>query len=276
MTHITRRRLLKGATTVAAARAFGSLAVLEPANMSAQSRPSATAAGVKALVYDVFGTCVDWRTGVARDAERILKPLGYKIDWLAFADAWRALYQPSMEEVRSGRQPFVTLDILHRRMLDQIRPKFGLEKLANQVADDLNLAWHRLDTWPDTVPGFVRLKRKFILAPCSNGNIALMVDIARRNSIPWDAILGSELARDFKPKPAVYLMTAAALNLHPNEVMMVAAHSDDLRQAASNGLRTAHVARPGENGPGTGESAPRVPVDFAAKNMEDLASQLGV
>jgi len=276
MTHITRRRLLKGATTVAAARAFGSLAVLEPAKVSAQSKPSATAAGVKALVYDVFGTCVDWRTGVARDAERILKPLGYKIDWLAFADAWRALYQPSMEEVRSGRQPFVTLDILHRRMLDQIRPKFGLEKLANQVADDLNLAWHRLDTWPDTVPGFVRLKRKFILAPCSNGNIALMVDIARRNSIPWDAILGSELARDFKPKPAVYLMTAAALNLHPNEVMMVAAHSDDLRQAASNGLRTAHVARPGENGPGTGESAPRVPVDFAAKNMEDLASQLGV
>ena len=276
MTHITRRRLLKGATTVAAARAFGSLAVLEPAKVSAQPKPSATAAGVKALVYDVFGTCVDWRTGVARDAERILKPLGYKIDWLAFADAWRALYQPSMEEVRSGRQPFVTLDILHRRMLDQIRPKFGLEKLANQVADDLNLAWHRLDTWPDTVPGFVRLKRKFILAPCSNGNIALMVDIARRNSIPWDAILGSEIARDFKPKPAVYLMTAAALNLQPHEVMMVAAHSDDLRQAASNGLRTAHVARPGENGPGTGESAPRVPVDFAAKSMEDLASQLGV
>ena len=275
MTNITRRRLLEGATTVAAARAFGSLAVLEPAKGSAQSRPSATAAGVKALVYDVFGTCVDWRNGVARDAERILKPLGYKIDWLAFADAWRALYQPSMEEVRSGRQPFVTLDILHRRMLDQIRPKFGLEKLANQVADDLNLAWHRLDTWPDTVPGFVRLKRKFILAPCSNGNIALMVDIARRNKIPWDAILGSEIARDFKPKPAVYLMTAAALNLQPNEVMMVAAHSDDLRQAASNGLRTAHVARPGENGPGTGESAPRVPVDFAAKSMEDLASQLG-
>ena len=213
---------------------------------------------------------------MARDAERILKPLGYKIDWLAFADAWRALYQPSMEEVRSGREPFVKLDILHRRMLDQIRPKFGLEKLDNQVADDLNLAWHRLDTWPDTVPGFVRLKRKFILAPCSNGNIALMVDIARRNNIPWDAILGSEIARDFKPKPAVYLMTAAALNLQPNEVMMVAAHSDDLRQAASNGLRTAHVARPGENGPGTGESAPRVPVDFAAKNMEDLARQLGV
>jgi 2-haloacid dehalogenase len=276
MTHITRRRLLTGATTVAAAGAFGTLAVFDPAKVSAQPKPGATAAGVKALVYDVFGTCVDWRNGVARDAERILKPLGYKIDWLAFADAWRALYQPSMEEVRSGREPFVKLDVLHRRMLDQIKPKFGLEKLTNQVADDLNLAWHRLDTWPDTVPGFVRLKRRFILAPCSNGNIALMVDIARRNNIPWDAILGSEIARDFKPKPAVYLMTAAALNLQPHEVMMVAAHSDDLRQAASNGLRTAHVARPGENGPGTGESAPRVPVDFAAKSMEDLASQLGV
>jgi 2-haloacid dehalogenase len=276
MKNVTRRRLLEGATTIAAAGAFGSLAVLDSAQVFAQPKPDATVGGVKALVYDVFGTCVDWRNGVARDAERILKPLGYQIDWLAFADAWRALYQPSMEEVRSGREPFVKLDVLHRRMLDQIRPKFGLEKLDNRVADDLNLAWHRLDTWPDTVPGFVRLKRKFILAPCSNGNIALMVDIARRNNIPWDAILGSEIARDFKPKPAVYLMTAAALNLQPPEVMMVAAHSDDLRQAASNGLRTAHVARPGENGPGTGESTPRVPVDFAATSMEDLASQLGV
>jgi 2-haloacid dehalogenase len=276
MTNITRRGLLKGASAVVTAGAFVTPAVFAPTKVFAQAKPGAKADGIKALVYDVFGTCVDWRNGVARDAERILKPLGYKIDWLAFADAWRALYQPSMEEVRSGRQPFVKLDILHRRMLDQIRPKFGLEKLDKKVADDLNLAWHRLDTWPDVVPGFVRLKRKFMLAPCSNGNIALMVDIARRNNIPWDAILGSEIARDFKPKPAVYLMTAAALNLQPNEVMMVAAHSDDLRQAASNGLRAAHIARPGENGPGTGESAPRVPVDFAAKSMEDLASQLGV
>jgi 2-haloacid dehalogenase len=275
MTSITRRDLLKSATAVAAADAFVAGAAFAPTEVLAQPKPGASADGVKALVYDVFGTCVDWRNGVARDAERILKPLGYTIDWLAFADAWRALYQPSMEEVRSGRQPFVKLDVLHRRMLDQIGPKFGLDKLDNKVADDLNLAWHRLDAWPDVVPGFVRLKRKFMLAPCSNGNIALMVDIARRNNIPWDAILGSEIARDFKPKPAVYLMTAAALNLQPNEVMMVAAHSDDLRSAASNGLRTAHVARPGENGPGTGESAPRVPVDFAAKSMEDLASQLG-
>jgi 2-haloacid dehalogenase len=271
---MTRRNMLKGATAAAA----GALAArtLDSIDLAAQARPGASAAGVKALVYDVFGTCVDWRNGVARDAERILKPLGYNLDWLAFATAWRALYQPSMEEVRSGRQPYVKLDVLHRRMLDQIRPKFGLEKLDAKVADDLNLAWHRLDTWPDVIPGFVRLKKKFMLAPCSNGNIALMVDIARRNNIPWDAILGSEIAHAYKPTPAVYLMTAAALNLQPGEVMMVAAHSDDLRSAASNGLRTAHVARPGENGPGTGETAPRVPVDFAAKSMEDLATQLGV
>jgi len=276
MTTYSRRSIIRGATAFAVGGAFGMRAALSPTRVLAQAKLGASAAGVKALVYDVFGTCTDWRNGVARDAERILKPLGYNIDWHVFADAWRALYQPYMEEVRSGRRPFEKLDILHRRMLDQIRPKFGLEKLDDKVADDLNLAWHRIDTWPDVVPGFRRLQTKYLLAPCSNGNIALMVDIARRNHFSWDAVLGSEIARDFKPKPAVYLMTAAALNLKPDEVMMCAAHSDDLRSAASNGLRTAHIARPGENGPGTGELAPNVPVDFAAKNMEDLAARLGL
>jgi 2-haloacid dehalogenase len=232
-----------------------------------------TASTVKALVFDVFGTVVDWRNGVARDAERILKPLGYNLDWIAFADAWRALYDPTMEKVRSGQEPFVKLDVLHRRMLDQIRPKFGLQKLDDKTADDLNLAWHRLDVWPDVKGGFARLSRKYMLAPCSNGNIALMADIARRNAIRFDAILGSEIARDFKPKPRVYLATVEALNLTPAQVMMVAAHSDDLRSAASNGLRTAHVARPQER-PGA-ETGPKVPVDFAAKSMEDLADKLG-
>jgi len=276
MTDITRRAAIQGTTAFVVATAVAGGELLASPMAAAQPKPRATPDGIKALVYDVFGTCVDWRNGVARDAQRILKPLGYDIDWLAFADAWRALYQPTMEEVRSGRQPFVKLDVLHRRMLEQIKPTFGLEKLDDKIADDLNLAWHRLDAWPDCVPGLVRLKRKFILAPCSNGNIALMVDIARRNGIPWDAILGSEIARDFKPKPAVYSMSAAALDLRPEEVMMCAAHSDDLRSAAQSGLRTAHIARPGENGPGTGESAPRVPVDFAAKDMGDLARQLGV
>jgi len=275
MSNFSRRDMLQNATMAAAAGVIATRAAFAPSQALAQAKPGATADGVKALVYDVFGTCVDWRNGVARDAERILKPLGYKLDWIAFADAWRALYQPTMEEVRSGRQPFVKLDILHRRMLDKIRPRFGLEKLDDKVAADLNLAWHRLDAWPDVPPGFARLHKRFILAPCSNGNIALMVDIARRNALPWDTILGSEIARDFKPKPQVYLASAEALNLRPNEVMMVAAHSDDLHSAASNGLRTAHVARPQEN-PGISETAPRTQVDFAARSMEDLASQLGV
>jgi len=139
---------------------------------------------------------------------------------------------------------------------------------------DLNLAWHRLDAWPDVPAGFARLHKKFILAPCSNGNIALMADIGRRNALPWDAILGSEIARDFKPKPRVYLASIEALNLTPPQVMMVAAHSDDLKSAASNGMRTAHVARPQEN-PGISETAPRTKVDFAATSMIDLADKLG-
>jgi 2-haloacid dehalogenase len=270
MSILSRRMMFQGATVLTVSGLTARYA--GPAN--AQSVTAVD--GVKSLIFDVFGTLVDWRNGVAREAERILEPLGYDIDWLAFADAWRALYQPSMREVRDGREPWVKLDTLHRRMLDQIKPTFGLESLDDQAADELNLAWHRLDAWPDIVPGLERLRRKYLLAPCSNGNISIMVDLARRNGIEWDAILGSEIARDFKPKPEVYLMSAAALNLRPDQVMMVAAHSGDLSAAAVNGLRTGHVGRPGESGPGTGESVPSVDVDVIATDMEDLAAQLGV
>jgi 2-haloacid dehalogenase len=230
---------------------------------------------VKALFFDVFGTVVDWRTGVARDAERILAPLGHKLDWLAFADAWRDQYQPAMEEVRAGRIPFCKLDVLHRHNLDRIRPRFGLAELADDVARDLNLAWHRLDGWPDAMPGLARLKRQFKLAPVSNGNISLMVDLARRNAFPWDAILGAEVAGDYKPKPRVYLASCYAFDLPPGDCMMVAAHTNDLQAAAKQGLRTAHIARPNERGPGTGEAAPKAPVDIAASSLEDLAGKLG-
>ena len=229
----------------------------------------------KALFFDVFGTCVDWRTGVAREAERILKPRGVMLNWLEFADSWRSLYQPSMDEVRSGRRQFVKLDVLHREMLDKTLAKFNVKGVPSDVLADLNLAWHRLDAWPDVPRGFARLGAKFLLAPCSNGNIALMADVARRNKLRWDAILGSDIARDYKPKPNVYLAAADAFNLTPGECMMVAAHSADLGSAAGQGLRTAHVARPNENGPGTGESAPSVRVDYAASSMEDLATKLG-
>jgi 2-haloacid dehalogenase len=231
---------------------------------------------VQALFFDVFGTLMDWRTSIAREAQVALAPLGYKLDWIAFADAWRGEYQPAMEEVRSGKLPFSKLDVLHRRNLERILPRFDVKGLDEAALHDLNLAWHRLEAWPDVSAGMNRLKTRFKLAPCSNGNIALMVDLARRNDIPWDAILGSEIASDFKPKPVVYLASCEALNLAPAECMMVAAHSNDLKAAATLGLRTAHIARPDEYGPATGEPGPTVPVDFAATDLNDLAKQLGV
>ena len=234
------------------------------------------ATSVKALFYDVFGTLMDWRTSIARESEAILAPLGHSIDWLAFADAWRGEYQPSMEEVRAGRLPFCKLDVLHRRNLERILPRFKIDPLPEDTMRHFNLAWHRLDAWPDVSAGLKRLRRTFWLAPCSNGNISLMVDLARRNDLPWDTILGSEIAGDFKPKPRVYLASAEAFDLVPEACMMVAAHSRDLAAAAALGLRTAHIARVSEYGPGTGEAGPTVPVDYAAKSLEDLATQLGV
>ncbi len=230
---------------------------------------------VKALLFDVFGTLVDWRTSIAREAEAMLAPRGHALDGLAFADAWRGEYQGAMEEVRSGRLSFCKLDVLHRRNLDLIAPRFGVDSLGEEDRRHLNLAWHRLDAWPDVPPGLARLRRHYLLAPLSNGNISLMIDLARRNNFPWDAILGAEVAGDYKPKPRVYLGAAAALDLAPDECLMVAAHSSDLKAAAALGLRTAHIARPNEAGPGRGEKAPTVTVDIAAKNLDDLSSQLG-
>lgn len=230
---------------------------------------------VKALFFDVFGTLVDWRSGVAREAEAILKPRGRDLDGPVFADAWRDEYQPAMEEVRAGRIPFCKLDALHRRNLERILPRFGVTDLDEADLHALTLAWHRLDAWADVPPGLERLRRKVLVAPVSNGNISLMVDLARRNGLCWDAILGAEVAGDYKPKPHVYRAACAAFDLDPGECMMAAAHSWDLAAAAACGLRTAHVARPDEKGPGRGETAPSVSVDIAAKNLLDLAAQLG-
>jgi 2-haloacid dehalogenase len=230
----------------------------------------------KALLFDVFGTLVDWRNSIARESEHILKPLGVSIDWLAFADAWRGEYQGAMDQVRDGHIPFCKLDVLHRRNLDRILPRFNISGIAEPALQYLNLAWHRLDAWPDVAPGMALLRRRHLLAPCSNGNISLMVDLARRNGIHWDAILGSEIAGDYKPKPRVYLASCAAFDLAPGECMMVAAHSKDLQHAAACGLQTAHIARPNEHGAGKGEPAPKVPVDYTASSLEHLAQQLGV
>jgi len=230
---------------------------------------------VKALFFDVFGTLVDWRMGVAREAERLLASLGHALDWPAFADAWRREYQPAMEEVRAGRIPFCKLDALHRHNLERILPRFGVKDAPDSTLAVLNLAWHRLDAWPDVSAGLNRLKSKFLIAPVSNGNISLMVDLARRNGIAWDGILGAEVAGDYKPKPRVYLAACEAFDLSPGDCVMVAAHSNDLAAAAACGLRTAHIARPDEAGQGKGEAAPKIKVDFVARSIEDLADQLG-
>jgi 2-haloacid dehalogenase len=230
---------------------------------------------VKALFYDVFGTLTDSRTSIAREAEAMLKPKGYALDWLAFADAWRGQYQPALEEVRSGRRPYCKLDILHRENLETVLQRFGVTGLSEDEKHALNLGWHRLDAWPGVPEGLARLKKKFWLAPLSNGNISIMVDLARRNNFPWDAILGADIAQDFKPKPRVYLAAAAAFDLQPQQCMLVAAHSSDLAAAAAQGLRTAHLARPNEQGQGRGEAAPSVPVDYPVKSLVELAEKLG-
>lgn len=231
--------------------------------------------GLRALFFDVFGTLVDWRTSIAREAAAILRPQGITLDWDAFADAWRGEYQPGMEEVRSGAIPFSKLDVLHRRNLERFLPRLGITGLSEATLRDLTLAWHRLDAWPEVPAALARLKTKFLIAPVSNGNISLMADLARRNELPWDAILGAEIAGDYKPKPRVYLAACEAFDLEPSQCMMVAAHSNDLSAAAACGLRTAHIARPNEHGLSKGEGAPTVPVDFAAKDLAELVSQLG-
>ncbi len=229
---------------------------------------------IKALLFDVFGTLVDWRASVVRQARELLSPLGVAIDWEAFADAWHSHYRPAMDEVRSGRVAFTTLDVLHRRNLELVLKAFGLDTLDDPVRAELARVWHHLDAWPDTGPGLARLRPRYRLAPCSNGNIAIMVDVARRNGFIWDAILGAEVARAYKPTASVYLTAAAAFDCAPEQAMMVAAHSYDLAAAAAAGLRTAFIARPDEYGPGTGERAANVPVDLAASSLTALADRL--
>ena len=230
----------------------------------------------QALLFDVFGTCVDWRSSVAREGEALGRKLGVSgVDWLAVADAWRAQYQPQMETVRAGKRPWTTLDVLHREALDTVLPAFGLDDVSDTDRDDFTLAWHRLDPWPDVVEGLTRLKTRHIIAPNSNGHIALLVNMARHAGLPWDAILGAEIARAYKPQPEVYLRSAEALGLAPSAVMMVAAHNSDLLAAAACGLQTAFVPRPTEHGPGqTSDLAPEHDFDLVARDFIDIASQL--
>jgi 2-haloacid dehalogenase len=234
-------------------------------------------ASISALTFDVFGTVVDWRTSIIREGEAFGRPRRLSVDWAKFADAWRGLYQPAMEEVRSGRRPWAKLDELHRESLVRLLGDFGIPDVSPAEIDHLNYAWHRLDPWPDVVAGLTRLKRRFTLATLSNGNIALMVDMARRAGLPWDAVLGAEVARAYKPTPEAYLRSAEALGLRPEQCLMVAAHPADLAAAARCGLRTAYVPRPLEFGPGRAGSAPEPgqPFDVVAGDFVELAERLG-
>ena len=234
----------------------------------------------RALTFDVFGTVVDWRTSVAREGRAFGERHGIEADWERFADDWRGLYQPSMSRVRDGERPWAPLDDLHRESLCTLLGGLGVAigdgGVSDDAVDELNRAWHRLDPWPDVALGLTRLKRRFVLATLSNGNVALLVNMAKRAGLPWDAVLGAEVARRYKPQPEAYLTTARMLGFAPEECMMVAAHNDDLRAAAALGFRTAFVGRPDEHGPGqTRDLRAEDDFDIVADDFIGLAEALG-
>lgn len=232
---------------------------------------------VSALVFDTFGTLVDWRGSLIEELSQFGAARGIRIDWAAFTDAWRAGYQPAMEPIRKGERGFTKLDILHRETLDRLVREFGITGLSEADLDHLNRGWHRLKPWPDVVPGLTRLKKKFIIGPLSNGNSSLLLNMAKNAGMPWDTVLGSDALRAYKPMPEAYLGMAAFLDLPPDRVMLVAAHNGDLAAARKCGLRTGFMSRPREYGP-------HQKIDFSATeawdvigtDLRDIARQLGV
>jgi 2-haloacid dehalogenase len=230
----------------------------------------------RALAFDVFGTVVDWRGSIIREGEAFGRERGLQVDWAGLADAWRAGYQPAMARVRSGELPWTRIDDLHRMILESLLPRFGLSALSEADRVYLNRVWHRLDPWPDSVEGLSRLKRRHVIVTLSNGNVSLLTSMAKRAGLPWDCIFSAETFHHYKPDPETYLGAARLLDLTPAEVMMVAAHKDDLRSAARCGLRTAFVRRPLEFGPGSNpDLAPEEGLDVVADDFLDLAWQLG-
>jgi 2-haloacid dehalogenase len=272
----SRRQFLQVGAAAMAGGGFAPRRMHAAAGSQSSSRSNAQAPSVKALVFDVFGTVVDWRTSVTQEVEALAKRKNLTVDGAKFADAWRGGYGPSMNRVRTGEMPWTRLDGLHRIILDKILIDFGITGLSEAETDALNRAWHRLRPWPDAVAGLTRLKKRFIIAPLSNGNIALMTNMAKHSGLPWDCILGAELVRHYKPDPVVYQSAADFLDLKRDEVMMVAAHLGDLRAAKKEGLRTAFVTRPLEYGPnGKPDLKADGSADMSATDFNDLARQLG-
>ena len=232
---------------------------------------------VKALVFDVFGTVVDWRSSITREGEKLAKRKGItNVDWEEFADAWRGGYGPSMNLVRTGKLPWTRIDDLHRMVLDELLEKHGIEGLTEDEKVDFNKAWHRLDGWPDSPAGLTRLKTKYVIGTLSNGNVALLTNMAKHAGLPWDCILSAELAKHYKPDPETYLMAADILGLEPPQVMMSAAHKGDLKAARAQGLKTAFIPRPGEHGPRREiDTSPEDWIDVVATDFNDLAAKMG-
>jgi 2-haloacid dehalogenase len=230
-----------------------------------------------AIVFDTFGTVVDWRGSLIADLTAFGKQRGIAADWPALIDAWRASYHPSMDRVRKGELPWTKLDDLHRAALDKLVAEFGIKGLTEQDLVHINLGWHRLNGWPDSVPGLTRLKTRYVIGPLSNGNVSLLTYMAKHAGLPWDMVFGSDLFRHFKPDPETYLGVAKMMDLAPDQVMMAAAHNGDLGNARKCGLMTAFFARPNEYGPNQKRDfSAEHEWDFVAQDIEDLATQLGV
>jgi 2-haloacid dehalogenase len=250
-------------------------ALLQQRTGAAQPRPAAPAPA-QILVFDTFGTVVDWRSSVIAEGEQVGRAKGIKIDWAAFADAWRGGYGPSMNRVRQGELPWTKLDVLHRIVLDDLLTRFGIAGLTEDEKSHFNRAWHRLQPWPDSVAGLTRLRKRFVIAPLSNGNLSLLTNMAKHANLPWDCILSTELVRHYKPDKETYLMPAEFFDVKPGDVIMVAAHMGDLQAAQALGLKTAYVHRPLEYGAGKATAPPSEGrFDFLTKDFQDLATQLG-
>jgi 2-haloacid dehalogenase len=232
-------------------------------------------ASVKALTFDIFGTVVDWRGTIIDEGAELNRERGLQVDWAAFADAWRGRYGPSMDRVRRGELPWTRLDDLHRMSLDELLKENGVSGLSEEETQHLNRVWHRLRPWPDAVEGLGKLRRRYVLATLSNGNVALLVNMAKHAGLPWDCVISAELFHVYKPDPAVYLGAADLLGLRPDEVMMVAAHPGDLRAARAAGLHTALVPRPLEWGPGgSHDDTSGADFDVVAADFLELAARL--
>ncbi|HEX2230027.1 MAG TPA: haloacid dehalogenase type II [Candidatus Binatia bacterium] len=232
---------------------------------------------IKVVAFDVFGTVVDWRSSIIAEGERLGRMKRLSVDWAAFADAWRAVYRPTLDRVLSGELPWTKLDALHQRSLQDILKRFQVTALSDEEIRDLNRVWHRLRPWPDSVAGLQRLKSQFVITTLSNGNVSLLTNMAKHAGLPWDCILSAENVRRYKPDTAVYRLVPDLFDLKPEEVLMVAAHNHDLEGAQRSGLKTAFVHRPLEHGPGKSVGLPGPgQYDVVAIDFLDLASQLGV